>query len=68
MSHFIDLQTISGRTILVRSNKSKGTFTIKTESGKYRTYPMGKEDLSSASKWTSNQWQQCLKTMSYFKI
>lgn len=62
------LTTISGRKLKISSNKSKKTFTIKTESSKYRTLPMSKEEFSSAIHWTGNDWQQFLKTDEYCTI
>lgn len=63
------LTTITGREISIISlNKSKNTFTIKTDSAKYRTLPMSKEEFMSAQYWTGNDWQQFLKTDEYYKI
>lgn len=61
--------SITGREIKVSSNQSKKTFTIKTESGKYRTLPFSKEEFEHAdSFWTGNDWQNFLKTDEYYKI
>lgn len=63
------MKTITGREIKVRSNKSRRTFTIKTESGKYRTVQFSKEEFESADRfWTGQDWQNFLKTDSYYKI
>lgn len=61
--------TITGRQIKVSSNQSKRTFTIKTESGKYRTISFTREDFNRADRfWTGNDWQNFLKTDEYFKV
>ncbi|MFK5981488.1 MAG: hypothetical protein QM499_01140 [Flavobacteriaceae bacterium] len=60
--------TISGRKIKVSANQSKRTFTIKTESGKFRTFPMNKEEFNIEKQNTGNDWQQFLKSDDYYKI
>ena len=62
------MKTITGREIKVRSNKSKRTFTIRTESGKYRTYQMSKEEFESCEMNTANDWQQFLRSDDYYKV
>lgn len=62
------LTTITGRKIKVSSNQSKRTFTIRTESGKYRTLPMSKAEFRSAEHNTGNDWQQFLKTDEYYPV
>jgi hypothetical protein len=63
------LTTISRRELKVSSNKSKKTFTIRTESAKYRTLPMSREDFEHANRnWTGNDWQQFLKTDEYVEV
>ena len=63
------MKTITGREIKVRSNKSRRTFTIKTESGKYRTLPFIRQEFENADRfWTGQDWQNFLKTDSYYKI
>lgn len=62
------LNTISNREIKVSSNKSKRTFTIKTESGKYRTLQMSKEEFNSSLNNTGNDWQQFLKSDEYYSV
>ena len=67
------MKTISGRTIEVKGNQSKRTYTIRCteENGcklKYRTVPMSKEDFANAEYWTANDWQQFLKTDEYYSI
>ena len=64
----MDLKTISKRTLKVYSNKSKRTFTIKTESSKYRTYPMSKQEFENNQYNTGNDWQQFLKGVNYYKV
>jgi hypothetical protein len=62
-------KTISDRLFRITSNKSKRTFTIVTESAKYRTLPMSKEEFNHADIfWSGNDWQQFLNTDSYYKV
>lgn len=68
MSRFIEYKTVTGRSISVRSNASKRHFTIKTESGSYRTYPMSLEEFDSCENNTGNDWNNFLKTEEYFKL
>lgn len=53
-------KTISGREIKISSNKRNRTFTIKTESSKFRTVPMNKEEFENNQHNTGNDWQQFL--------
>jgi len=62
------LTTISGRTIRVSSNKSKRTFTIRTDAGKYRTLPMSMQEFNNCQYNTGNDWQQFLKSDEYYKV
>ncbi len=63
------MKTITGREIKVRSNKSRRTFTVRTESGKYRTLPFTRQEFEHADRfWTGQDWQNFLKTDSYYKI
>jgi hypothetical protein len=63
------VRTISNREFRITSNKSKRTFTIRTNGSKYRTLPMNKEEFEHADMfWTGNDWQQFLKTDEYYKI
>lgn len=63
-----NLTTITGRTIAISSNKTAKTFTIKTDSGKYRTNQMSKDEFEKAQYWTGNDWSNFLKTDEYSKI
>jgi len=57
------------RVIFVRENHSKRTFTIKTESGKYRTIKMSKDEFNSSLHNTGNDWQHFLNSSSdYYKL
>lgn len=61
--------TISGKEIKVRANHSKRSFTIKTDSGKYRTYSMDAGDFNDARRnWNGNDWQSFLNSESYIKL
>ena len=62
------MKTITGRQINVSVNRSRRTFTIKTESATYRTYPMSKEEFNSAIYNTVNDWQNFLNHESYYKV
>lgn len=63
------MKTITGREINVKANNAKRTFTIRTESGKYRTLTMSRDEFESARRnWTGNDWQQFLKTDEYYKV
>ena len=61
------METISGRTINVKANQSKRTFTIRVEGAKYRTYSMSKDEFESCENNTANDWQQFLKSNDYYK-
>ena len=62
-------QTISGREIKVSANHSAMTFTIRTETGKYRTTRMSKAEFDSCLNMTGNDWQYFLCTSSdYYKV
>lgn len=68
MKEFI---TNTGRVIKVSANQSARTFTIKTESGKYRTVRQSKEDFNSMENHTGNDWQYFLRDGAgneYYKI
>ena len=62
------MKTISGREIKVTANQSKKTFTIRTETAKYRTYPMSKEEFKNCENNTANDWQQFLKSDDYYRV
>jgi len=60
--------TVSGRQIKVSANFSKRTYTIYTESGKYRTFPMSKEEFNSCRHNTGNDWSDFLRANDYLKV
>jgi hypothetical protein len=62
------MKTISGREIKINANQSKRTFTIRTESGKYRTYPMTVEEFEDNENNTANDWQDFLNGSDYYKV
>ena len=63
------LTTITGREIRVSSNKAKRTWTIRVSSGKYRTYPMSREDFNASDFWTGNDWHNFLRnTGDYYPV
>ena len=64
-----EFKTNLGETIKVRANYSKKHFTIKTESGKYRTTPMAKEEFNLCLNNTGNDWRHFLSgSGDYYKI
>lgn len=62
------LETITKRKIRVTPNYRKRTFTIRTDSGKYRTLPMNKEDFNSCLHNSGNDWQAFLRGNDYYKV
>ena len=64
---FKTLTTITGRELRVRENNSKRTFTIVTESGKYRTYPMQKNEFNNCTYNTGDDWANFLNSNDYYK-
>lgn len=62
------LTSITGRKLAVSANFSRRTFTIVTESAKYRTYRLPKDEFNSCLFNTGNDWAQFLKSDDYFKI
>ncbi len=62
------LTTITARELKVSSNKSARTYTIKTESVKYRTFPMSRQEFNDCSHMTGQDWQNFLKGSDYYKI
>lgn len=61
-------RTSLGQEIKVSSNKKRRTFTIKTTSGKYRTYPMTKQEFESCLYNTGNDWSYFLRSNDYYEI
>lgn len=62
------MKTITGREINVKPNHSQRTFTIRTESGKYRTTKMNKAEFNDCLHNTGNDWQDFLNGSDYYKI
>lgn len=62
------LTTITGRTLKVSSNKSKRHYTIITETAKFRTLPMSREEFDSNANNTGNDWQNFLKSDDYYRV
>ena len=62
------LKTISGRILKVTVNNQLRHFTIKTESAKFRSFKMTKDEFNSAYYWTGNDWQNFLTSDDYFKV
>jgi hypothetical protein len=62
------LKAITGREFRITSNKSKRTFTIKTDVATYRTYPMTKEEFNSCEYNTGNDWMHFLNSNDYYKV
>ena len=68
MTTFRSHTTITGRVIKTRPNFSKRTFTIITDSSKYRTYKLGKQEFDSCLFNTGNDWNQFLKSDDYYAV
>ena len=63
------LTTITNEVYRISSNKQKRTFTIRTNSAKYRTLQFSEEEFFFADTfWTGNDWRQFLKTDDYYKV
>jgi hypothetical protein len=64
------LTTITGREIKISANQSHRTFTIRVSSGKYRSYPMTRQEFEHArDNWTGNDWHNFLRsTGEYYPI
>ena len=62
------LTTITGRDLRISANHTARTFTIRTESAKYRTCKMTQAEFRSALHYTGNDWQEFLKSDDYYKI
>jgi hypothetical protein len=63
-----ELKTITGQTFYVSTNYSLRTFTIYTESAKYRTLKMSQDEFNDAIYNTGNDWQNFLLTSNYYKV
>ena len=64
---------VLNQTIEVKSNNKQRTFTIRTYvdgvlSSKYRTIKMSKEEFNSSQYYTSNDWNEFLKTNDYYLV
>jgi len=62
------LTSITGREFNLTSNKSKKTWTIRTNGFKYCTYPMSNEDWNSSDFWSGNDWSNFMKTNDYYRV
>lgn len=62
------LKTISGKKIAILANHSKRTFTIKTETAKYRTSKMDRSEFDSCLNNTGNDWHYFLKSNDYYTV
>lgn len=56
------------KTINVRPNYSAKTFTIRTETAKYRTVKLSKHEFLSCLNNTNNDWVQFLKSNDYYVV
>ena len=54
--------------ITVRANNSKRTFTIRTESSKYRTCKFSKEEFEDNECNTSSDWKNFLRTEDFYYL
>jgi hypothetical protein len=62
------MKTRSGRILKIRSNKSERTYTIQTETAKYKTVKMTQDEFDSCWYNTANDWADYLKSPDYYKI
>ena len=64
------MKIIQENKINVCANKSKRTFTIRTNGFKYRTIQMSKEEYRSLLSNTANDWRYFLHSCSgdYYKV
>lgn len=63
-----NLKTNTGRQLKVSSNKSKRTFTIKTDTSVYRTNTMSRIEFENLENNTGNDWNDFLKSNDYYKV
>ena len=57
-----------GSTMTVTANHSKRTFTIRTESAKYRTLKFTKEEFEELECNTSSDWDYFLQTENFYYL
>tara|TARA_R110000868_G_scaffold120421_4_gene319551 strand:- start:1378 stop:1608 length:231 start_codon:yes stop_codon:yes gene_type:complete len=63
------MKTLATKYLKITSNKSKRHFTIKTETCKYRTSIMSKDEFEDNDNNTQNDWFNFLRTDgSYYLI
>jgi len=61
-------KSITGREFRVTHNKSKRTFTIRSNWSVYKTYRMSREEFQDSLHHTGNDWAQYLKSSeNYYK-
>lgn len=68
MKPYTILKTITGRILKINSNTRKRTFTIITQSAKFRTFQMSKQEFESNLHNTGNDWNNFLKSNDYYKV
>ena len=56
------------KTLTVTANQSKRTFTIRTESAKYRTCVFTKEEFEELEYNTQNDWEYFLRTEDFYSL
>ena len=61
-------KNIENKIVKVTPNHRYRTFTIRTNSGKYRTLPMSKDEFEDALYNTSDDWINFLKTDAYYLL
>ena len=55
-------------SITVRANHSKRTFTIRTESSKYRTCVFSKEEFDELDNNTLSDWKYFLRSQDFYYL
>jgi len=62
------LTTTTGTNLKVSSNKSKRYYTIVTETAKFITNPMSREEFDNNAYNTGQDWKNFLKTDDYYEV
>lgn len=62
------LQVITGKQLRVSANQSALTFTIHTEQGKFRSYPLEEAKFNSLLNNTPDEWRQFLRDTEHLTV
>ena len=61
-------KTNLGETLKISVDHSRRTFTIRTDSAKYRTFRLSKEEFNSCLNNTGQDWRIFLRSDDYYKV